>query len=532
MQKQSNTALIDSLLGGVIFGGVAMINRISHKYKKIWILLIALLIFLFAIILIYNSYILRKRHEEHTVIAQEYLDAGDFEEAQEAYQKALAMKYGDKELLSLGLADAFAGAHNYDKALEVLRSIYEVNKTTAVKEKIEEITIKKTDYSFNQQISFGDTFFSNGEYNKAIDEYEKAKQIKGKSDIPYIKIVESFMALERYDLAYEEIEEGLALTESMVLDSKLSTVEALLKEIKYDEILLSAEEYIYQENYEDAISSFNEAIRLIPERDAAYNHMAELYITQEEYYTAKALLQNYLRSNSSSASMEILNRADDLITQINEKERVLNELYTALSVVDIYATINILENDFFINIIAEEAPFYYSPTGDMNLAWGYGVLISDKNTIYVGGFKNGMREGIGVQFVRYDDAKDLSWYYYQGEWVRDIPNGIGKTEEERLEKDANGVKQAVRIQTSGMFWNGLENGAMHKTFYADGVEKSVYYSVDEGFPKLYIDEDSQLVQAVLPNHYVIGRIYINNEPSEEYYSIKQGTIFKIKFLND
>ena len=105
-------------------------------------------------------------------MAQDYLEAGSFKEAQEAFQKALSMKYGDKEILSIGLAEAYGGVHDYDKALEVLRDRYEVKKTTAVKEKIEEITTRKSDHRFYQLISYGDTYFSNGEYMKAIDEYD------------------------------------------------------------------------------------------------------------------------------------------------------------------------------------------------------------------------------------------------------------------------------------------------------------------------------------------------------------------------
>ena len=96
--------------------------------------------------------------------------------------------------------------------------------------------------------------------------------------------------MDRYDLAEEEINDSLALVESEKLVSMLNRVERRLKEIKYDEILLMASEYIYQENYEEAFTNFNEAIRLIPEIDTAYNQMAELYILLKDYDTAKSLL--------------------------------------------------------------------------------------------------------------------------------------------------------------------------------------------------------------------------------------------------
>ena len=509
-----------------------MINRILHGSKKRWILIVAAVILLFIVLYVYNDYSSRKRYEEKAVMAKEYLDSGSFEKAQEAYREALSMDYGDKELMSIGLAEAYAGVHDYDKALEVLRSRYEIHKTTEVKEKIEEITAKKTDHRYYQLISYGDTYFSNGEYNKAIDEYEKAKLIKSKLDTSYIKIVESYIALEKYDLAKEEIQDGLALTDSERLKRLLDKVQSRINEIKYGEILTKASEYIYQENYEEAINCFNEAIWLLPKRDLAYNQMAEMYIILKDYDSAKALLQNYLRSNRSTTSQEVLNKIDDLIKKREEKKVILNELYTALSVVDIETITRILKDSVYMDIVAEEGtPFYYNPSGKTNLTMGYGLLISDKDKIYAGGFRNGMRGGIGIQFVWYGDV-DTSWCYYQGEWNNDVPNGMGKAAEEGFITDDEGKLKKITIETSGMYSYGLENGTMTKTFYVDGVEKKVTYEASEGIPKVYVDDNSQTIRADMPNHYVIGQIYINNKPTGEYYSVKQGTKFMIKFLKD
>ncbi len=507
-----------------------MLNRIVHWKKIKWILIVFIFIILLVAISIYSIYRTRKKYDEQVVMAQKYLEAGSFENAIESYQKAMSMKYGDKEFLSIGLAEAYSEIHNYDKALEVLRSIYEAQKTTAVKEKIEEITARKTDYGFYQLISFGDTYYSNGEYNKAIDEYEKAKQVKSRSDIPYLKIVESYMAMEKYDLAKEEIQDGLALTESEKLNEMMNKVEASLKDVKYNEILESASEYVFQENYEEAFKKYNEAIWLIPGRDTAYNQMAGLYITMKDYDSAKALLQNYLRSNHSDASSELLNEANELIAQRREKERVLNELYAALSVADIEAVINTMEDSFFVDVIAEAAPLYYSPSGNMNLMMGYGIMISDKSNVYAGGFKDKMKEGIGIQFVLNDDEKNYKWYYYQGEWNLDMPNGMGKTGEEILERDGNGSWHRKITETSGEFVYGLESGTMYKTFYEGDEEKGkVYYLARDGVPVTYLDENGQELPAKRPDEYVIGEIYLNNEPTGEYYSIKQGTKFAVKF---
>lgn len=505
-----------------------MVYKISHWNKKRWALILSFFIILVAAILTYNSYLARKKYEEQNVMAQEFLNSGSFEKAIEAYQKAMSMKYGDRELLSIGLAESYAGIHNYDKALEVLRSRYEVRKTTAVKEKIEEITARKADYTFYQLISFGDTYFANEEYGKAIDEYEKAKLIKSREETPYVKIVNSYMAMKNYELAKEEIQEGLALTESDRLDRMMNLVELKLKELKYEEILNQASEYIYQENYEYAIKRLNEAIWLMPSRDAAYNQMAELYIMLKDYDTAQALLQNYLRSNESEDAEELLKKVNVLIILREEKEKILNELYTALNVVDIETITRIMRDDFFIESIASNSPFYYSPSGDLNLSIGYGMLILDANNIYAGGFKNEMKEGIGIQFVMNQD-KESGWYYYQGEWNHDMPNGMGKTGEEVLVMDDEGNIQRLTTKASGMFLYGKENGGMQKIFYVNNEEKGrVSYIAVEGIPIPYVDEEGLEPQADIPNHYVIGKIYFNNEPTGEYYSVKTDTVFTVQ----
>lgn len=510
-----------------------MISNILHWNKKRWILILMFFICLFFAVFAYKSYISRKRYEEQAVMAQEYLDAGNYEEAIEAYEKALSMNHGDKEILSLGLAEAYAGINNYDKALEVLRSSYDEKITKLVKEMIEEITVKKAEYNFYQLISYGDTYFANREYDKAIVEYEKAKLIKSREEISYVKIVDAYIAMGKYDLAKEEIEEGLAITESATLEAKKNIVELKLKDLMYNELLNKASEYIYQENYEEAISNLNEAIRLLPSRDTAYNQMAELYISLEEFDVAKALLQNYLRSNISKNSEVILGKANELIAQREQKERMLNELYTAVNLLDISTITSIMNDKFFIDNIASAVPYYYSPSGNMNLTLGYGMMISDANTIYVGGFKNQLKEGIGIQLILWNQKSKSGWYYYQGEWNQNMPNGMGKTGEEVVVKDSEGNKERLTTKVSGMFSYGLENGRMQRIFYIDGEETGrVNYTAVEGIPEPYFDENGHIIDTEKPNHYVIGELYLNNEPTGEYYSIEYGTKFNVKIENN
>ena len=500
-----------------------------HRKRSVLVLIISVFVIVLAFILIYKTYSLRKSYNEQTVMAGEYLETGNYEEAIVAYNKALSMKYGDKELLSIGLAEAYVASNNYDKALEVLRNRYQVSGTITIKEKIEEITAKRTDYYFYQAMSYGDTYFSNGEYNNAIVEYEKAKLIKSKEAISYVKIAKSYRAMEEYELAKNEILGGLTLTESQELERMLISVEKELKNLQYESLLSMASEYILQENYKDALSKFNEAIWLIPDNDMAYNQMAEMYILIEDYEIAKYLLQNYLRSHKSETSQEILNEANKLIAQRVKREEVLNELYTALGVVEIGTIINIMKDSFFIDEIAAKAPLYYSPSGATNTSYGYGMLVLDESNIYVGGFKENMKTGIGVFFTLVED-KNKQIYYYQGEWNYDIPNGIGKTYEEIKTIDNKGNEQISTTITSGLFAYGLENGGMQKTFLVNGEETGkVEYTAHEGRPRALIDNHDNVILAKLPNHYVVGEIYLKGVATGDYYSVENGTVLAVRY---
>jgi len=502
------------------------------KSKKVILIMIPVFLILLAILLIYNSYSAKKKYDEQAVMAERFLDEGSYEKAITAYNKAMSMKYGDKGLISIGLAQAYAGVHNYDKALEVLRSRYQVSRTIEIKENIEEISAEKLDYEFNQAISYGDTYFANEEFNKAIAEYEKAKLIKSKEDITFLKIARSHMEMEEYDLAKEEILEGLALTESVDLESLLAKVEIKLKNLEYDNMLSKASEYIYQENYEEAINLFNQAIWLMPDLDRAYNQMAEFYILIEDYYTAKYLIHNYLRSHNSEESEEVLEKIDKLIQLRERKEELLNELYTALSVVDIETIINIINDPFFVEDIAIEAPLYYNPLGDMNTSFGYGMYIADKNNIYVGGFRDKMKEGIGVQFINIEGKRKQEYYYYQGEWNYNSPYGMGKTYEEVRLIDSAGNEQITTIITSGLFLYGVESGGMKKNFFENGEEiGSVKYNVLDGKVEPLKDINGQPIKSSEPGKYVIGEIYRNNKGTGEYYSVENGTTFSVKHLD-
>lgn len=498
------------------------------KEKRIFLAVLALVLII-AGIFFYDGYRSRKKYEQQTVMAKEYLEAGNYEQAVEAYMKAMSMKFSDQEALSIGLADAYAGINEYDKALEILRNCYLKTSGTLVKEKIEEITAIKTDYDFNQIISHADTFFTNGEYDKAIAEYEKAKLIKSKEAVSYRKIAESYIAIGNYALAKEEIIEGLALTQKEELNETLKKVDAHLLQAQYDEIVSSASEYIYQENYEEAIKKYKEAISLLPKEENAYNRLAEAYIVLGDYEQAVLLMQTSLRNKASEESEKILEQANTFIFTREERKRILKELYTAVTDLDTNKILTLMGDSFFIEKIASQGPVYSNPSGEADLSAGLGIIVLDKNNIYAGGVRDDQKSGVGTYFMLVNRETEHGWYYYQGEWTNDIPNGLGSACEEYVKVDEEGKTYREKTITSGLFSYGLENGSMQKQFYRDEKELGfLNYMAQNGVPVPYQREDGGSITPKEADHYVIGELYRKDEPTGEYYSVKHGTEWKVE----
>lgn len=498
------------------------------KESKIIIAVVALILLITGIF-IFNHYNVKRKYEEQTVMAKEYLKAGSYEQAIDAYLRAMKMKNSNKELLSVGLAEAYIGVNNYDKALEVLRTSYKENSGKAIKEKIEEVTLKKTDYEFGQIINHADTYFYNKEYEKAITEYEKAKLIKSKESISYQRIAESYIAIENYELAREEVMEGFALTQSEELNQILNKVDSYLLKVQYDDVVTEASEYIYQENYEEAIKKYQEAVNLIPEEEAAYSGLAEAYITIGEYEKAVNSLDKILEASNDRQLRELYTKASSLLEEKKEREAVLLELYRAVSKANADKIVEIMNSTFFVDKIAVGAPVYYSTSGEGTIPSEEGMIIQDDKNIYYGGIKEGMKKGFGIHFMLLQSKEEQGWYYYIGEWNNGIPNGKGETKEELKVSKQSGQTYRSKVITKGNFVNGLEDGTMHKYYYTDGNETGdIRYSVKKGIPVPLLDEEGNEIVYEDMKQYAIGEIYLDGEPLGEYYIVDNNTVWGVR----
>jgi len=498
----------------------------TKEGKLIAFMLIAILMVVGGFVI--NISIHNRQYEQQTVMAKQYLEAGNYEQAIEAYQKAISMKGSDEEYLTIGLAEAYVGIHQYDKALEVLRNCYQKTSGNTIKEKIEEITTRKSDYEYQQVISRGDVYYSNEEYDKAISEYQNAKLIKSKEVTSYQKIAECYIKMEQYEPAKEEIEEGLAITQSEKLNQILEVVNSHLLKQQYDSIIAKAEELIIQENYNDGIVKYQEAIQLLPKESKGYIGMANAFIAQEKYQAAINLLEGTLNQVYNDELKATLEKAIQLQEAKEIRKETLYNLYFAAEEVDIAAISEIMNSDFFMNEIAKDTPIYYSPLGEGNISKGYGMLLVDDKSLYSGNLYGGIKNGKGIFIQLTDYNGEDGYYYYQGSWSEDVPNGKGKTLEVRTETDEDGRKYTLKIVTEGNFYNGRENNQMKKTVYIDEeYSGSLSYYARMGVPLAAKDENGMPLPTV-DQRYPIGVIMFKDVSTDNYYYVEPDTLWGVK----
>jgi tetratricopeptide (TPR) repeat protein len=468
------------------------------------------------------------QYMEQAVMAENYLKAGDYEQAIEAYVKALSMKDSNQELLSIGLADSYIGINEYDKALEVLRNCYQKTSGIKIKEKIEEVTSVKTEYEYLQSISRADIYYQNKDYDKAIAEYEKAKLIKSKEVTSYQKIAAAYIEKEEYDQAREEVLEGQALTQSKELEELLIQVEAYILKEEYVAMIEKAKEYILQENYDDGIDEYRKAIVMLPLEPAAYLGLAEVYIHQEKYSYAVIILKDALTLMKDKEIEDLYEKAVKLKGVKDERKKTLATLYKAFEDFEPEQVLSIVDSSFFQEHMVTETPIYYK-TVEGEIATGVGMIIYDNNSIYFGEIKNNDMVGKGIYFMRTRTKQGVGYYFYEGEWYNGLPNGEGKTEE--VNQLVNDVKKAYtsKIITVGGYHKGLENDEMTKYFYEDGKKTgTVSYTAHNGIPYPFTDSEGQMIPSKEEDTYAIGLIYKGDKETDQYYRIALKTIWGVK----
>lgn len=265
-----------------------------------------------------------------------------------------------------------------------------------------------------------------------------------------------------------------------------------------------------QGNYEEAILAFDKAIEIDVKRAKAYIGKADVYVTRcdentledtkkvietgyAQRYDDEAFVDAIIRladelyaKDQRKWAVELLNFGYELTNDNRIKERK-NQIIDELSeffLSELYAMFENGENDavkkeiqsekyleFMSFVDNEEFKYIYFPDKNKEQT-GKGIALYFVDSeefgnvfVYYGDFSKGIRSGTGT----WVGANGEKYYWFEGAWSEDAPNGTGSETEYTTaeDKDSN---QSYNMETKGNYVNGLLEGTFVETIYiVDGA---------------------------------------------------------------
>ena len=216
----------------------------------------------------------------------------------------------------------------------------------------------------------------------------------------------------------------------------------------------------------------------------------------------------------------------------DERKNILSKLQEALEDRDITTIIALMQLDTFKEKLAGDEPVTYHTLTEGNKLNQVMIIYNEKQ-IYFGSIKNGIRSGNGIFFTIPGKKNNKEYYYYDGDWSKDIPNGKGKTMEV-IQRAEEGKTTIYGTATEGSYLNSYENGSMIKHFYINGVRTgTLTYTAQSGIPLPLTNEDGeQITNNKEADGNIIGILTKEDLLIGEYYVVDSKTVWGVKpFLN-
>lgn len=518
-----------------MFGGIQMKNNetVDNKSKiKFIVWTLAIMLCALSVFLLFARYIQRQKFELQMGIAEKYMDQNNFTEAVNAYNEALRMKQQDYVDIILGLSTAYVGLEDYDTALSVLREAYEKENSKRLTAEIERVSLLQQSSEYNDRMKRAQTYEDNQEYEKAISEYEKARQIKSKESTPYESIARCYMALGRYAEARTETNKAIqTIGETEELEKIIYNIDYAENIDRYHKILEETKDLVYQENYVAAISNYKEAISLLPHEENAYIELANVYVLTKQYENAMSVITSAKQYNTTPELEELYDSALELSLKQQERDEMLKSIYAAAKVKDISSLVEQMQKNEFKKTFSGDYPIYYSEVGEGTFGDGTGMVVYGQHSIYIGSMTTGMRSGNGFYFKWWKDGKKVNYTSYDGEWSKDIPNGYGVVLS-CTPLDGNFVYDELYIvKTIGNYVGAMEDNEMSKEIYDSkyNLIGVVQYKSKLGIAQPLLDKKGKIYWVFENKNYIYGRVYLNKKDTGYYLSTTASTTMQIDY---
>lgn len=261
--------------------------------------------------------------------------------------------------------------------------------------------------------------------------------------------------------------------------------------------------------YEESILAFDKAIEIDVKRDKAYIGKADVYVTRcdentledtkkvigigyAQHYDDEAFVSTIIRladelyaKEKRSWAIELLDFGYELTNDEkvkDKKEQIINELskkflgklFTMFEQGDEDAVKKEIQSEEFFELVSfvdnnKYKYIYFPEQNDQQSGRGIALYYVKSSIfgnifVYYGDYVNGIRSGQGT----WVGANGEKYYWFEGLWSNDTPNGNGKVVE-YFTTDNKDWNMAYKFETTGSYVNGLLDGDFtEKNYLVDG----------------------------------------------------------------
>jgi len=286
----------------------------------------------------------------------------------------------------------------------------------------------------------------------------------------------------------------------------------------YERQIKLAYKLLEKGSYEEAILAFDKAIEIDSKRDKAYIGKADVYVSRCDENTLadiKAILDiAYNQHYNDDAIVEaIIRLADELMDkqhgdwavellnygyELTKDERIkkhktdlfddfaegfLSDLYKMFESGDKESVRAEIQSDKYLNFVksvdnTDYKHIYFPKKNNSQTGKGIALYYVDnanfgKVFVYYGDFVNGVRSGTGT----WAGASGIQYYWFEGQWNNDSPNGEGQLlivkDESKIKKEP-GRTYGIKTEINGSFKSGLYHGSIYETWYMDDGDSHIW----------------------------------------------------------
>jgi len=299
----------------------------------------------------------QENYEKSITAADNFFTQNDFENALTEYQNALNLKseeqYPKDKIIEINsiLADQKSTQENYEKAIAAADNFFANNdlgnslieyqnaqnfkpEEQYPKDKITKINAiladqKSTQENYEKAITAADNFFTQNDLENALNEYQNALNFKSEEQYPKDRITE---------------------INSIIADQKTT-------QENYEKAIVKADNFFTQNDLENALSEYQNALNLKPEEQYPKDKISEI---NSVLVKQKIIEENYQKAiDQADKLFYSMNYANAIIEYQNALKIKPNDNYADDRIVESYAIIEQNEKEKKYNDLVSQADKYF-----------------------------------------------------------------------------------------------------------------------------------------------------------------------------